>query len=143
MFWGLALSRRIVPDTAVVTSRRLTSGLGYIRLTLWKSPIRKQYEDRGNPDYATARLWDDGVIDPAVIDSDLEMRVYRLAPRAQGELVKSLIDSLDDEGYLADSLEDIAAQTRRLELSTATTRPYVLRSCWSSSCSPCSATPRP
>ena len=30
----------------------------------FKAPIRKQYEDQGNPYYATARLWDDGVIDP-------------------------------------------------------------------------------
>ena len=30
----------------------------------FKSPIRQQYEDQGNPYYATARLWDDGVIDP-------------------------------------------------------------------------------
>ena len=30
----------------------------------FKSPIRRQYEDQGNPYYATARLWDDGVIDP-------------------------------------------------------------------------------
>ncbi len=27
--------------------------------------ITQQYEDQGNPYYATARLWDDGVIDPA------------------------------------------------------------------------------
>ena len=40
----VTLTRRIVPDTAVVTSRRLPSGLGYIRLTLWKSPIRKQFK---------------------------------------------------------------------------------------------------
>lgn len=40
----VALIRRIVSDTAEVTSRRLTSGLGYIRLTLWKSPIRKQFK---------------------------------------------------------------------------------------------------
>jgi 3-methylcrotonyl-CoA carboxylase beta subunit len=26
--------------------------------------IREQYERQGNPYYATARLWDDGVIDP-------------------------------------------------------------------------------
>jgi 3-methylcrotonyl-CoA carboxylase beta subunit len=32
---------------------------------LFKSPIRDQYERQGNPYYATARLWDDGVIDPA------------------------------------------------------------------------------
>jgi len=31
----------------------------------FKAPIRQKYEDEGNPWYATARLWDDGVIDPA------------------------------------------------------------------------------
>ncbi|MGZ5111319.1 MAG: carboxyl transferase domain-containing protein, partial [Usitatibacter sp.] len=29
------------------------------------APIREQYERQGHPYYATARLWDDGVIDPA------------------------------------------------------------------------------
>ncbi len=31
----------------------------------FKGPIRQKYEDEGNPYHATARLWDDGVIDPA------------------------------------------------------------------------------
>ena len=31
----------------------------------FKAPIRAQYEAQGNPLYATARLWDDGIIDPA------------------------------------------------------------------------------
>ncbi len=31
----------------------------------FKAPIRDQYERQGHPYYATARLWDDGVIDPA------------------------------------------------------------------------------
>jgi 3-methylcrotonyl-CoA carboxylase beta subunit len=31
----------------------------------FKAPIRHQYETQGHPYYATARLWDDGVIDPA------------------------------------------------------------------------------
>ena len=31
----------------------------------FKAPIREQYEVQGHPYYATARLWDDGVIDPA------------------------------------------------------------------------------
>ncbi len=31
----------------------------------FKAPIREQYEQQGNPYYSTARLWDDGVIDPA------------------------------------------------------------------------------
>jgi 3-methylcrotonyl-CoA carboxylase beta subunit len=30
----------------------------------FKVPIRERYEDEGNPYFATARLWDDGVIDP-------------------------------------------------------------------------------
>ena len=30
----------------------------------FKAPIRAQYEKQGNAYYATARLWDDGVIDP-------------------------------------------------------------------------------
>ena len=31
----------------------------------FKNPIREQYEHQGHPYYASARLWDDGVIDPA------------------------------------------------------------------------------
>ncbi|OYV31596.1 MAG: methylcrotonoyl-CoA carboxylase [Thiomonas sp. 20-64-9] len=31
----------------------------------FKAPVRTQYEAQGHPYYATARLWDDGVIDPA------------------------------------------------------------------------------
>jgi 3-methylcrotonyl-CoA carboxylase beta subunit len=30
----------------------------------FKAPILAQYEHQGHPYYATARLWDDGVIDP-------------------------------------------------------------------------------
>ncbi|HXP58594.1 MAG TPA: carboxyl transferase domain-containing protein, partial [Streptosporangiaceae bacterium] len=30
----------------------------------FKRPIREQYERQGSPYYSTARLWDDGVIDP-------------------------------------------------------------------------------
>ncbi len=31
----------------------------------FKAPLRDQFEDQGHPYYATARLWDDGIIDPA------------------------------------------------------------------------------
>jgi 3-methylcrotonyl-CoA carboxylase beta subunit len=31
----------------------------------FKTPIREQYEREGHPYYATARLWDDGVIQPS------------------------------------------------------------------------------
>ena len=31
----------------------------------FKAPLREQYELQGHPYYASARLWDDGIIDPA------------------------------------------------------------------------------
>lgn len=31
----------------------------------FKAPIREKYETEGNPWYATSRIWDDGIIDPA------------------------------------------------------------------------------
>ena len=31
----------------------------------FKAPVRDQYERQGHPYYASARLWDDGIIDPA------------------------------------------------------------------------------
>jgi 3-methylcrotonyl-CoA carboxylase beta subunit len=31
----------------------------------FKAPILEQYEQEGHPYYASARLWDDGIIDPA------------------------------------------------------------------------------
>jgi len=46
----------------------------------FKRPLRDQYERQGHPYYATARLWDDGVIDPA--DT---RRVLGLALGAAGE----------------------------------------------------------
>jgi 3-methylcrotonyl-CoA carboxylase beta subunit len=31
----------------------------------FRAPIREQYEHQGSPYHSTARLWDDGIIDPA------------------------------------------------------------------------------
>jgi 3-methylcrotonyl-CoA carboxylase beta subunit len=31
----------------------------------FKDPIRQQYDSQGHPYYASARLWDDGIIQPA------------------------------------------------------------------------------
>jgi 3-methylcrotonyl-CoA carboxylase beta subunit len=31
----------------------------------FERPTREKYEAEGNPFYATARLWDDGILDPA------------------------------------------------------------------------------
>jgi len=33
--------------------------------TAFKQPILDKYETEGSPYYATARLWDDGIIEPA------------------------------------------------------------------------------
>ena len=50
----------------------------------FKAPIRAQYEQQGNPYYATARLWDDGVVDPAQSRRvlGLSLAVTRNAPIA-------------------------------------------------------------
>ena len=50
----------------------------------FKAPIREQYEHQGNPYYSTARLWDDGVIDPADTRTvlGLALRSSRAAPRS-------------------------------------------------------------
>ncbi len=48
----------------------------------FRAPIREQYEAQGNPYYSTARLWDDGVIDPADTRTvlGLALEVCALAP---------------------------------------------------------------
>src|SRR5260221_5408012 len=65
---------------SVMGGEQAASGLGQVRRdgmagrggewsadeeALFKAPIRAQYETQGHPYYASARLWDDGVIDPA------------------------------------------------------------------------------
>jgi 3-methylcrotonyl-CoA carboxylase beta subunit len=50
------------------------------RLEAFKAPLRQQYERQGNPYYSTARLWDDGIIDP--LDT---RRVVGLALAACGD----------------------------------------------------------
>ena len=44
--------------------------------------LREQYEHQGRPVYSTARLWDDGVIDPRATRGVLAGRARRLPPRA-------------------------------------------------------------
>ncbi len=39
----------------------------------FKAPIRQKYEEEGNPYYATARLWDDGIIKPEETRRVLEL----------------------------------------------------------------------
>jgi len=50
----------------------------------FKEPIRQQYERQGHPYYATARLWDDGVIDP-VDTRDVLAQALSIAQNAPPE----------------------------------------------------------
>jgi len=54
----------------------------------FKAPVRARYEEEGNPYFATARLWDDGIIDPAQTRDVLGLAFAAtlnkpIAPRAQ------------------------------------------------------------
>jgi 3-methylcrotonyl-CoA carboxylase beta subunit len=51
----------------------------------FKLPIRDQYELQGSPYYATARLWDDGVIDPADTRAVLGLGLSAAANAPLGE----------------------------------------------------------
>ena len=53
---------------ATVRRDRITAGGGdwsAQQEAAFKQPLLDQYEQQGNPYYASARLWDDGIIDPA------------------------------------------------------------------------------
>ncbi|MFJ8792901.1 carboxyl transferase domain-containing protein [Streptomyces sp. NPDC102462] len=51
----------------------------------FKAPIRRQYEQQGNAYYATARLWDDGVIDPLETRQVLGLALTACANAPLGE----------------------------------------------------------
>jgi 3-methylcrotonyl-CoA carboxylase beta subunit len=55
----------------------------------FKAPIREQYETQGHPYYASARLWDDGIIDPAetrlVLALSISAALNAPIPRYEGE----------------------------------------------------------
>jgi 3-methylcrotonyl-CoA carboxylase beta subunit len=53
--------------TTVKQDQRAREGLGPMEgeeLEAFRAPILEQYETEGSPYYSTARLWDDGIIDP-------------------------------------------------------------------------------
>jgi 3-methylcrotonyl-CoA carboxylase beta subunit len=52
----------------------------------FKAPILEKYEHEGNPYYSTARLWDDGILDPADTRQvlALALSVVLNAPRQTG-----------------------------------------------------------
>jgi 3-methylcrotonyl-CoA carboxylase beta subunit len=52
----------------------------------FKSPIRDQYEAQGNPYYSTARLWDDGVLEPGDTRTALGLALAACANAPLGDL---------------------------------------------------------
>ena len=55
---------RCSPPSAATSSRRTGRPWSAQDAEDFKAPIRAQYEEQGNAYYSTARLWDDGIIDP-------------------------------------------------------------------------------
>ena len=51
----------------------------------YEEMIQQQYETQGNPYYASARLWDDGVIDPADTRSVLAQALSAVMNRPRDE----------------------------------------------------------
>ena len=56
---------RCWPPSSATSSRPAGSNGRAEDEDAFKAPIREQYEAQGSPYYSTARLWDDGIIDPA------------------------------------------------------------------------------
>ena len=63
----------------------------------FKAPIRDQYEEEGNPYYATARLWDDGIILPSETRRVLGARLLGHAERPDSRRRGSACSGCDDE----------------------------------------------
>jgi 3-methylcrotonyl-CoA carboxylase beta subunit len=53
--------------------------------TAFEQQIRDQYESQGNPYYASARLWDDGVIDPVDTRSVLALALAAASNRPRDD----------------------------------------------------------
>jgi len=73
--------------TSVMGGEQAATVLAIVRRTPddeeFKTPIREQYEEQGSAYYSTARLWDDGIIDPLDTRSVLALGIsaaYNSAP---------------------------------------------------------------
>ena len=62
----------------------------------FKAPVRERYEAEGNPYYATARLWDDGIILPSETRDVLGLAFHVCLQRAdRRDEVRRLQDVID------------------------------------------------
>ena len=75
---GWRTGRRGARPVKQEQSERAGKSLGDDEVAAIKQPILEQYERRGHPYYSSARLWDDGVIDPA---QTREVLGWRCPPR--------------------------------------------------------------
>jgi 3-methylcrotonyl-CoA carboxylase beta subunit len=66
--------------------RRADPALTEVQAVEFQRPILEKYEREGNPYYATARLWDDGLLDPSETRQvlGLALSVVLNAPRQRG-----------------------------------------------------------
>ena len=62
---GGAQAAKVLTDVRQATAKRKKEKLDDAKLTAYHDEILATYEREGSPYFATARLWDDGVIDPA------------------------------------------------------------------------------
>ena len=64
---SLVMQFSVAKDFVSCVLRRATCSTTWTpeQAEAFKQPIREDYEAQGNPWHATARLWDDGIIDPA------------------------------------------------------------------------------
>ncbi|KAG4071807.1 hypothetical protein HA402_010401 [Bradysia odoriphaga] len=62
--------------------------------TAFEEPIRGQYERQGEPYYATARLWDDGVIAPEATRDTLGLALDTVLIANRGEIARRIIRTL-------------------------------------------------
>ena len=76
----------------------------------FKAPIREQYERQGNPYYSTARLWDDGVIDPA--DTRTVLGLALSASRATRRSSRSATASSGCEADADDPFDTVLVANR-------------------------------
>ena len=62
---GGAQAASVLTEVKKQSSTRKGKEISESELGKYSAKILQQYEEQGNPLYATARLWDDGIIDPA------------------------------------------------------------------------------